>query len=121
MSTPIITQPTGIPSSNEVNAHVSLANRWRLGIAAGLQLLGVILVGCIPTTNGPGIYYGNTDGTALEVWGIVFTICAAVLVGISVYRFVRPANKVTAALRAQVEQAELRARLVKLEQDSKVS
>jgi hypothetical protein len=72
---------------------VTVANKWRLGLAAGFQLLALILILCIPTTTaGQSVYVsdGSSNGIGLEIWGTLFLVASAVLVGISVYRFVRP-------------------------------
>jgi hypothetical protein len=72
---------------------VTVANKVRLGFAAGCQLLGLIVALCVPTTTAGQTLYisdGSSNGVRMEIWVALFLVTSAVLVGISVYRFVRP-------------------------------
>jgi hypothetical protein len=71
---------------------ITLANQVRLWIAAGCQLLGMILLMNVPTPDGSYYVYASTqNGIAMEWWAFIFFGAAATLAGISLYRFLRPA------------------------------
>jgi hypothetical protein len=62
-------------------------------LASSCQLVGIILVLTIPTPDGSQIVYTSTqNGMVNEGWAFLFLAAAAVLAGISLYRFLRPAG-----------------------------
>ena len=71
---------------------LTFANKVRLWSAAACQLIGLILVLTIPTPDGTQTLYSSTqNGMVNEGWALAFLAAAAVLAGISLYRFLRPA------------------------------
>ena len=78
----------------EISMKISLANKIRLWIAGPCQVLGIILLGCVPTSNSnfnTTTYSMSFNGEIVAGWAIFFLVVATILASISLYRFVRPA------------------------------
>jgi hypothetical protein len=68
------------------------AQKIRLWIAGGCQAFGILIMMGVPTSSPVGLrtYVIRQDGQDMKAWSLTFLAAAAVLGGISLYKFLRP-------------------------------